>query len=124
MGRKPVRLLFGLLLVLLGVGVIEDLHLNAGGKPSLSFFQRFDGFRRGPKKNPGVAPRPQMTPLRDQLDVRVGRFRSDHADGFARATGHSVRPGPGIRIAIDVDEVFFAQRDPTRAGAVDESPGN
>src|SRR5437870_11459743 len=67
--RKPVGLLFRLLLVLLGITVIKDLHLNAGGEPPLSLFQRLARFRRGPDKNPGVATRLQVTPLGDQLQV-------------------------------------------------------
>ena len=122
-GREPVGLLFRLFLVLLGITVIEDLHFNAGGKPPFSLFQGFNRFRRSPDKNPGVAARLQMTPLRDQLEVRVKLDRPDHADGFAGAMDHPIRPRPRIRLAIDVDEMFLVQRVPTGSGAVDDGFG-
>src|SRR5947208_14888165 len=64
-----------------------------------------------------------MTPLRDQLEVRVKLDRPDHADGFAGAMDHPIRPRPRIRLAIDVDEMFVAQRVPTGSGAVDDGLG-
>src|SRR5437588_2033426 len=122
-GRKPVRLLFRLLLVLLGITVIEDLHFNTGGKPPFSLFQGFNRFGRSPDKNPGVAARLQMTPLRDQLEVRVKLDRPDHAYGLARAMDHPIRPRPRVGIAVDVDEMIFVQRVPTGSGAVDDGLG-
>src|SRR6266511_1371783 len=41
-GGEPVGLLFGLLRVLLGITVVEYLHLDAGRKPPVALFQRLD----------------------------------------------------------------------------------
>src|SRR5207248_1990193 len=122
-GGKPVGLLAGLFLVFLGITVVEYLHLDAGRKPPFALFQLLDRFGGGPDKNPGVAAGLQMTPLGDQLEVCMKFFRSDHANGFARATYHPIGPAPSVRIAVDVDKMFLPQGAPAGSRAVNESFG-
>ena len=64
-----------------------------------------------------------MLPLGDQLEVGVLLLRADHSDRAARAMDAAALPRPGVLAAIDVDEVRFAQRLPTRSRAVDHGLG-
>ena len=122
-GGEPVRLLFGLFFILLGIGVIEYLDFNSGRKPPPALFQRLDRFGCGPDKNSGVAARLQVPPLGDQFEIREQVGGSDHTRGFAGAMDDTIAPTPRVRIAVDVDEMLFAQDCPAGAGAVDARLG-
>ena len=111
----------GLLLVLLAIAVIQHLHFDAVGKLArLQFLQRF---LDRPQEDSRVSARAQVPPLDDQLEIRIRFLRSNDAHRLAGAMDLSIFPAPGVGIAVDVDEVALAERQPTGTGAVDMGLG-
>lgn len=60
-----------------------------------------------------------MHPFADEFEVFDGSLGADDTDGLAGAKGVTLFPGPGIGLAVDVDEVGFPEWFPPGSGAID-----
>jgi hypothetical protein len=120
-GGEPVGLLAGLFLVLLGITVVEDLHLDAVRQlPRLKRRER--GFGH-PAEDSRVAAAFQVPPLGHEFKVRDRFLRANYADGLACAVRFAAVPLPGVRCAVDVLKVRFAQLAPAGTSTVDRGLG-
>ena len=61
-----------------------------------------------------------MSPFANHFKVFDGLGGADHADGIAGAGDGVAIPGPGVFLAVDVDEVLAGEVPPAFSGAVDE----
>src|SRR5207249_8949810 len=94
---EPIGLLPMFLLVLLGVAVIEHLHLDAAQ-------ERHGGRGDGcaPDEHAGIPALAQMPPFDLEDEILVLPRRAQRARGPARAVDHSFAHAPGFRRAIRV----------------------
>ena len=101
----PVGLFSGLLDVVLGVTVVEDLDFDPVREGVA--FESGERFFDAPEEDAGIACGFEVSPLEAEVEVGVLLFGFDDADGESTAGGDSVLPGAGVDIAVDVFEVIF-----------------
>ena len=123
MRGEPVRLLPLLLLVLLGITVVQHLHLDPA-RWQLARWQSPQRLLRRPDRHSRVAARPQVPPLDHQFEVGVRLDGTDDTHRLARALHAVPVPAPSLGVTVYVGEVALAQGPPTRAFAVQKSPGH
>ncbi len=102
------------------VGEIENLDFDAIRELSFAGGEVVDGGLAGPGEDAGVSGGLVVSPFANHFEVFDGLGGADHANGIAGAGDGVAIPGPGVFLAVDVDEVLAGEVPPTFSGAIDD----
>ena len=123
MTGKPIRAFPLVLKMVLLVAQIQNLYLDALGKPASG--QLVQDRPGTPDEYAGIACPPVVAPLENHLEILVHLLRPKPTIRLAGAMyGAVVAKLEGVRIAVHLGEIVLAHHFPARTGmAVDEGFG-